>query len=66
MIETGTEMRKTREELNGRTCFRLSVKSFISELLFFNCLLDILAEIHRGHLDILGKRCDLEKRMLGP
>lgn len=66
MIGTGTKMRKTREELNGRICFRLSVKSFISELLFLNYLLDILAEIHRGHLDILGKRFDLEKRTLEP
>lgn len=59
-------MRKTREELNRRICFRFSVKSFISELLFLNCLLDILAEIHIGHLHILGERFDLGKRMLGP
>lgn len=44
MIGTGTKMRKTREELNGRIHFRLSVKSFISELLFLNCLLDIVAD----------------------
>lgn len=47
-----------------RICLGLNMLrflSFISELLYLNCLLDILAEIYGGHLDISGKRFDLEK-----